>query len=92
MPKKKDDRPTLAEVIKNNPGCWAQVDNDWWCLYSKDINELDDDEDYEEYVIADSSGDTVKLPPEEGYGSGSCYGGDLLQALAEIVGIKVESV
>ena len=27
-----------------------------------------------------------------GYGSGNCYGGDILQALAKIVGMKVESV
>jgi len=27
-----------------------------------------------------------------GYGSGNCYGGDILQALAAIVGVRVESV
>jgi len=27
-----------------------------------------------------------------GYGSGHCYGGDIMQALAVIVGIKLESV
>jgi hypothetical protein len=31
-------------------------------------------------------------PLGSGYGSGNCYGGDILQALAKIVGVKIESV
>jgi hypothetical protein len=34
----------------------------------------------------------VKPLGDGGYGSGSCYGGDILQALAQIVGIKIRSV
>lgn len=41
--------------------------------------------------IQASDGDVIKLG-DGGYGSGNCYGGDILQALAKIVGVKVESV
>ncbi len=71
----------LVETIKNNPGCRAEVDNDCWTLFDKDGN-----------VIADDSSIDRSNLPDDGYGSGSCYGGDLLQALARICGITVESV
>jgi hypothetical protein len=35
---------------------------------------------------------TINPLGDGGYGSGNCYGGDILQALALIVGLKVESV
>jgi len=51
---------------------------------------MDGDEDSEKYELANQS-DVAPLG-DGGYGSGNCYGGDILQALAKIVGIKVESV
>lgn len=86
MPKlvKKD----LAQIIRDNPGCFAIVDNDSWTLYLCDPTLVDDAESVE---LA-TSDDTFEGLPQDGYGAGSCYGGDLLQALAQIVGIKVESV
>ena len=87
MPKNKGK--DLAKIIQANPGCVAIVDNDCWTLYSRDPSSLDEDEDAEKYELANS--DDV-MPVGDGYGSGNCYGGDILQALAKIVGIKVESV
>lgn len=69
----------LVKIIKANPGAVAVIDNDCWWLNGVDGNEL-----------ASSDDDLVERG--EGYGSGSTYGGDLLQACAEIAGIKVESV
>ncbi len=77
----------LAEIIKNNPGCLAVIDNDCWDLYKKGYRQGDDD--YKKYELATSSRDGGY---NCGYGSGNCYGGDILQALALIVGVKVESV
>lgn len=69
----------LVKIIKENPGCKAIIDNDCWLLKNKKGRDLASS--YDEIV---ERGD--------GYGSGNCYGGDILQALAEIVGIKIESV
>lgn len=85
MKNKKLER--LANIIRDNPGCLAVVDNDCWDLYKKGYRQGDDN--YEEFELANSSED---WGPDCGYGSGNCYGGDILQALALIVGIKVESV
>ena len=90
MAKKPERYPIaeLVEIIKANPGCHAIVDNDDWTLYKTDPADLDDDQDEgNELANADSHGAI-----DCGYGSGNCYGGDLLQALSRIVGIKVESV
>lgn len=76
MPKKKD----LVEIIKANPGCKAIIDNDDWVLRSSKGRTLA------------SAGDDIVERGDGGYGSGHCYGGDILQALAEIVGVKIESV
>ena len=79
MPKKLD----LVQIIRDNPGCVAVIDNDcWWIKASND-------DDAETLV---SSDDNLKPLGDGGYGSGHCYGGDILQALAVIVGIQVESV
>ncbi|MCC4240402.1 hypothetical protein [Thalassospira povalilytica] len=85
----------LAEVIRNNPGCIATIDNDdWWLMKAppKPISEMTDAEhdDWQETGMLATAGE-VK-PVGSGYGSGHCYGGDLLQALAQICGVKVESV
>ena len=75
MPEKKD----LVQIIRDNPGCVAIIDNDCWWLTSADGEELANDRD-------------IAPLGDGGYGSGNCYGGDILQALAVIVGVKVESV
>lgn len=82
----------LVAIIKANPGCVAVVDNDCWTLYRQEYATLDPvtQQAVEELALADQS-DIAPLG-DGGYGSGNCYGGDLLQALAKIVGIKVESV
>jgi hypothetical protein len=50
----------------------------------------------EEYLInvepLVSSDDNIVKLGDGGYGSGNCYGGDILQALAKIVGMRIESV
>ena len=91
MPKKKD----LVEVIRSNPGCIATIDNDCWWLYPappKPIEEMSEEEydAWQENTIAKH--DDILPLGDGGYGSGHCYGGDILQALAQIVGIKIESV
>lgn len=69
----------LVQIIRDNPGCTATVDNDCWWLKDADGNKLADDS-------------CVKMIGDGGYGSGPSYGGDLLQALAVIVGVKISSV
>lgn len=83
----------LAEIIKQNPGCVAIVDNDHWTLYKQHPYGGPDDVDEDEWMKANelANADDVKSIGE-GYGSGRCYGGDILQALAQIVGIQVEGV
>ncbi|MBX5010868.1 hypothetical protein HJB67_12975 [Rhizobium lentis] len=89
----------LVQIIRDNPGCIAVIDNDHWSLHAKDPSENphEDDDNYEAYEAWEEAntlaqaGDVKRLG-DGGYGSGNCYGGDILQALAVIVGIKVESV
>ena len=86
----------LVQIIKDNPGCVATIDNDCWWLRrapSKPVEEMTEDEydTYEESSLLACDED-VKPLGGGGYGSGNCYGGDILQALAVIVGIKLESV
>ncbi|MEY4427505.1 MAG: hypothetical protein RLZZ182_194 [Pseudomonadota bacterium] len=80
MPTKKKD---LVKIIRDNPGCVAVIDNDCWWLYAKS------DREHETPLAQDGQ---VKPLGDGGYGSGSCYGGDILQALAVIAGVKVVSV
>lgn len=87
----------LVQIIKDNPGCVAIVDNDSWTLYKSHPHEQPEWDSYEaeeawykENELASES--NVKPLGDGGYGSGNCYGGDILQALAAIVGVKVESV
>lgn len=90
MSKTKGAIQELATIIKANPGCIAIVDNDCWTLYKLDPyrdNAPEDDDDGNELANSTANGGF-----DNGYGSGNCYGGDILQALALIVGIKVESV
>jgi hypothetical protein len=90
----------LVQIIRDNPGCVAIVDNDCWRLYREhpDNNPHSDetDEGFAKWEKWDNENklavDGEVKPLGEGYGSGNCYGGDILQALAVIVGVKVESV
>lgn len=96
--KKKD----LVQIIRDNPGCIAVIDNDtWWLLREpSNKNPHEDDETDEGYEKAEAWDEANKLADDSdvkeigdgGYGSGNCYGGDVLQALAKIVGIKIQSV
>lgn len=76
----------LVKVIRDNPGCIAVIDNDAWWLWRDDAHR-----DEEDGVPLACDGD-VKPLGDGGYGSGNCYGGDILQALAVIAGVRVESV
>jgi hypothetical protein len=80
MSKKKD----LVQIIRDNPGCLAIIDNDDWWIWRDEAHR-----ESGEPPIA--TADEV-LSIGSGYGSGCSYGGDILQALALIVGITVESV
>jgi len=75
----------LVEVIKQNPGGTFVIDNDcWWYVAAKQSDAGDP-------IYLAEDGEVTKRG-DGGYGSGNCYGGDVLQALAEIVGVKVQSV
>jgi len=92
----------LAEIIRANPGCVAIVDNDCWTIYSAKYHSATKDEaEAEAYYDADEEFDTTQelathseldSNPDCGFGAGACYGGDVVQALALIAGIHVESV
>jgi hypothetical protein len=87
--KKKLTIQDLAQIIRDNPGCYVEVDNDWWALWvSKEAKDTADDDDEVGYLVSSSEMGTA----DWGYGFGNCYGGDILLALALIQGITVESV
>jgi len=98
---KKDMKKDLVQIIRDNPGCVALVDNDCWTLHAKhpDENPYDDGTDegrvkWEKWDKSNTLACDGEVKPlgYGGYGSGNCYGGDILQALAAIVGVRVESV
>jgi hypothetical protein len=97
MAKKQTD---LVQLIRDNPDCHFEVDNDCWFMTrehpDKNPNDYADDElsydRWNEDNVLCSSDDDIVTHGDGGYGSGNCYGGDILQALAKIVGITVESV
>ena len=88
----------LVAIIKANPKALAVIDNDCWYLYREDPNNAGPDEyspnreAWEKANELASSDDDLSSLGDGGYGSGNCYGGDILQALAKIVGLRVESV
>lgn len=92
-----DKQKDLVQIIRDNPGCVAVVDNDCWVLYKAGYHDHPKFTDHEEAgewqekneLAAD--GEVITLG-DGGYGSGPSYGADILQALAVIVGIKIESV
>lgn len=84
----------LVQIIRDNPGCVAIIDNDSWTLWKKHPNKQGESEEYDDFESENMLCDDgeVKALGDGGYGSGPTYGGDILQALAIIVGIKIESV
>ena len=85
----------LVQIIKDNPGCIATIDNDIWWLRKAPpmpVGDMTEDEydDWQDDGLLISSDEVEAIGT--GYGSGPLYGGDILQALAIIVGVKVESV
>ncbi len=83
----------LIQLIKDNPQAVFEIDNDYWVMYQSDPSTWPDectDEWMESQEIA-RSGEVIELG-DGGYGSGNCYGGDILQALAKIVGVNIRSV
>jgi len=91
----------LVQIIRDNPGCVARIDNDSWELLKEDpdttsfdFDDATDDEidAWDEANVLVSSNDDIEPLGDGGYGSGNCYGGDILQALASIVGVKIQSV
>lgn len=81
------EKVDLVETIKANPGCVIRVaEDEWWLTRTAASTEI---------LVDDSNVDREKLGPvTELYGCarGPAYGGDVLQALARIVGVRVESV
>lgn len=89
----------LVQIIKDNPGCVAEIDNDCWVLRKNtpypegwDNWTWEAQDAWHHVQQLATSDDDLVLRGNGGYGTGGRYGGDILQALAEIVGIKVESV
>lgn len=76
---KEENKKNLVNIINENKGCTAIIDNDDWWIVDKDGNEL-------------ANASDVEILGDGWYGSGCCYGGDVLQALAKIVGINIKSV
>lgn len=73
----------LVQIIKDNPGCHAVIDNDYWEIYIPSRSNIK--------KVLVSSSDTIKRLKGDTYQDGDCYGGSILLALAEIVGMTVES-
>ena len=89
------EKKDLVQLIRDNPGAVFTVDNDcWWMLPAppKPLDEMTD-KDFDAWSDSRLADDRSVLPlGDGGYGSGCRYGGDILQALAVIVGVKIESV
>lgn len=85
----------LIKIIKANPGCWAEIDNDCWSLFKEmpDFSKLSDDEItlWWETARLASSNDELEELPGAIYQADNCYGGSLLKALAAIQGVGLES-
>ena len=81
----------LAQLIRENPGAYFEVDNDCWSMFPGPPPE--DHDEWYRWRDSELVDDTEVLAKGDGgYGSGCTYGGDILQALAEIVGVTIESV
>lgn len=84
----------LVKIIRDNPGCIATIDNDSWWLHKAPPKPVEDmtDREYDDWQDFGKLADDREIEPLSGGGYGHCYGGDILRALAVIVGVKVESV
>ena len=91
----------LVQIIKDNPGCTVTIDNDCWDLTEgdgrtpEDFDDWDSDKQDAWYeangTLACSSDELVPLKGNT-YQANNCYGGAILLALAEIVGINIQAV
>jgi hypothetical protein len=99
----KKSRGNLVDIIKAELAAGsklcAEIDNDCWTLRREGVpDDFDKWTDEAKEIWHDTqevinSDDNFEIECDGGYGSGNCYGGDLLQAFAQIIGnIKVESV
>ncbi len=80
--KKKLSIPQLAKLLENNPGCVVTLDNDCWWIDKAPTDDVDeDDDDHEPVRLVDS--DDIQ-------GGSSCYGQDILFALAYNAGIEID--
>lgn len=85
----------LVELILNNPGCRAIIDNDSFALYKAypenwaDMSDAEQDT-WEVNNILLGFNEQCILPVTGYYRD--CYGGELLQALAVIQGVVLEEV
>lgn len=81
----------LIQIIKDNPGCVATIDNDAWWIHAappKPVEGMGGDG----YDDLGAGGELVHDGEVECGRSGHLYGGAILDALAKIVGMKIESV
>lgn len=87
------DKKTLVDVLRENPECIVTIDNDcWWITReSPKNNPFDVDGDYRKHVAWDDANHLANDDTHP-YGHGGPYGGDILVALAEIVGIELRRV
>jgi hypothetical protein len=91
-------KANLADLIRQNPGAIFEVDNDCWTMLaapSKPRDEMTDEERdaWSEQVIANDGTVADDSGGRGGRGGrGHVYGGGILQALAVIVGVKIEGV
>jgi hypothetical protein len=95
------DNPGCVAIIDND--CWylykAHPDQNPFDIDDADLSEKEQAKlwkDYEKWEKANelANSDDTFSPRlgDGGYGSGHCYGGDIMQAMAVILGIKLESV
>lgn len=89
MTEKKEQLVKLCEIIKNNPGAVAYIDNDSWHLH-KSIPLGYDDWSEDKQAKRDEG---CELAISDDYPAlGNCYGYGLLEAMAFVFGIKLEGV
>jgi len=88
----------LVQIIRENPGAIAEIDNDGWSLYSANWNnppDFGDQIDQDDWVQKNTlvtSADQIESLEGTSYGDNDTYGTAILLACAQIAGIKVTSV